>query len=211
MSSHRFTSLRRRTKREAIGFALATAGIVAVTASSAVSMADDSSPSRVATVAEQQPAAAPIAEAAAIAAPAPEAAPIPAPAPEAAPAPAPAPAALPAPMPAPAPAYPNNLDGWIQEARDILAKNGIPGSYEGIRRNILRESSGDPAAINLWDSNAIMGIPSKGLLQVIDPTFAAYHVPGTAFDVWNPVSNIAAACNYAFHRYGSMDNVNGAY
>jgi SLT domain-containing protein len=92
-----------------------------------------------------------------------------------------------------------------------MAKNGIPGSYEGIQRNILRESSGDPGAINLWDSNAIMGIPSKGLLQVIDPTFAAYHVPGTPFDVWNPVSNIAAACNYAAHRYGSMDNVNSAY
>ncbi|MGW1743675.1 transglycosylase SLT domain-containing protein [Nocardia sp. NPDC001965] len=208
MSSHRFTSLRRRTKREAIGFALATAGIVAVTASSAVSMADDSTPSRAAVVAEQAPAAI---EAAAVAAPAPEAAPIPAPAPapEALPAPAPAPEAAPA--PAPAPVYPNNLDGWIQEAMDILAKNGIPASYDGIKRNILRESSGDPAAINLWDSNAVMGIPSKGLLQVIDPTFAAYHVPGTAFDVWNPVSNIAAACNYAFHRYGGMDNVNSAY
>lgn len=212
MPSHSFTSLRRRTKREVLGFALATAGIVAVTASSAVSMADDSAPSRVAMVAEQQPAAT-TTEAAAIAAPAPapEVAPIPAPAPapEAAPAPAPAPEAAPA--PAPAPVYPNNLDGWIQEALDIMAKNGIPGSYDGIKRNILRESSGDPAAINLWDSNAVMGIPSKGLLQVIDPTFAAYHVPGTAFDVWNPVSNIAAACNYAFHRYGSMDNVNSAY
>ncbi|GGL33167.1 transglycosylase SLT domain-containing protein [Nocardia jinanensis] len=214
MSSHRFTSLRRRTKREAIGFALATAGIVAVTASSAVSMADDSAPSRVAMVAEQAPAAAATtAEAAAIAAPAPEAEiiPAPAPAPEAAFAPAPEPAPEAAPAPAPAPAYPNNLDGWIQEAMDIMAANGIPGSYDSIKRNILRESSGDPAAINLWDSNAVMGIPSKGLLQVIDPTFAAYHVPGTAFDVWNPVSNIAAACNYAFHRYGSMDNVFGAY
>ncbi|MGW5384096.1 transglycosylase SLT domain-containing protein [Nocardia sp. NPDC003963] len=211
MSSHSFTSLRRRTKREVLGFALATAGIVAVTASSAVSMADDSAPSKAAVVAEQAPAAAATIEAAAIAAPAPELQiiPAPAPAPEAAPAPAPAPEAAPA--PAPAPVYPNNLDGWIQEAMDIMAANGIPGSYDGIKRNILRESSGDPAAINLWDSNAVMGIPSKGLLQVIDPTFAAYHVPGTAFDVWNPVSNIAAACNYAFHRYGGMDNVNGAY
>ncbi|NUP25197.1 MAG: hypothetical protein HOQ44_00620, partial [Nocardia sp.] len=110
MSSHRFTSLRRRTKREAIGFALATAGIVAVTASSAVSMADDSTPSRAAVVAEQAPATI---EAAAVVAPAPEAAaiPAPAPAPEALPAPAPAPEAAPA--PAPAPVYPNNLEGWI--------------------------------------------------------------------------------------------------
>lgn len=212
MPSHSFPSLRRRTKREVFGFALATAGIVAVTASSAVSMADDSSPSRVAMVAEQAPA--PVTtEATAIAAPAAQAEiiPAPAPAPEALPAPAPAPAPEPAPAPPPAPVYPNNLDGWIQEAMDIMAANGIPGSFEGIKRNILRESSGDPGAINLWDSNAAMGIPSKGLLQVIDPTFAAYHVPGTPYDVWNPVSNIAAACNYAAHRYGSMDNVNSAY
>ncbi|MEE4023789.1 transglycosylase SLT domain-containing protein [Gordonia sp. PKS22-38] len=125
--------------------------------------------------------------------------------------PAPAPAPAPEPKPAPKPVYPNNLDGWIREALDIMRANNIPGSYDAIHRNIMRESTGNPQAINLWDSNAAAGIPSKGLLQVIDPTFAAYHVHGTAFDVWNPVSNIVAACNYAAHRYGSMDNVNSAY
>lgn len=75
----------------------------------------------------------------------------------------------------------------------------------------MRESGGNPKAINLSDSNAAKGTPSKGLLQVIDPTFNAYHVDGTPFDIWDPVANITAACNYAAHRYGSMDNVNGAY
>ncbi|GAB19648.1 hypothetical protein GOEFS_092_00730 [Gordonia effusa NBRC 100432] len=107
--------------------------------------------------------------------------------------------------------YQNNLDGWIRESLDVLRKNNIPASYDGIHRNIMRESTGNPRAINLYDSNAAAGIPSKGLLQVIDPTFAAYHVKGTAFDIWNPVSNIVAACNYAAHNYGSMDNVNAAY
>ncbi|MFH0516541.1 transglycosylase SLT domain-containing protein [Streptomyces sp. M41] len=107
--------------------------------------------------------------------------------------------------------YPDNLDGWIREALDIMGQKGIPGSYEGIHRNILRESSGNPAAINNWDSNAVAGTPSKGLLQVIDPTFAAYHVPGTAYDPFDPVANITAACNYAAARYGSIDNVNGPY
>ncbi|MET8570976.1 transglycosylase SLT domain-containing protein [Streptomyces sp. NPDC004783] len=107
--------------------------------------------------------------------------------------------------------YPNNLDGWIREARAIMAKHDIPGSYSGIHRNIMRESSGNPRAINLWDINAINGIPSKGLLQVIPPTFKAYHVPGTSWDIYDPVANIAAACNYAADRYGSMDNVNSAY
>ncbi|MEV0247294.1 transglycosylase SLT domain-containing protein [Nocardia sp. NPDC050712] len=110
-----------------------------------------------------------------------------------------------------APAYSENLDGWIREALDIMKDKNIPGTYEGIHKNILRESAGKPDAINQWDSNAAMGIPSKGLLQMIDPTFQTYHVEGTSNDVWDPVANIVAACNYAAHRYGSMDNVSSAY
>ncbi|MFH8442645.1 transglycosylase SLT domain-containing protein [Streptomyces sp. NPDC018026] len=108
-------------------------------------------------------------------------------------------------------AYPDNLDGWIRESLDIMAQHGIPGTYEGIHRNIMRESSGNPLAINNWDINAINGTPSKGLLQVIDPTFQAYHVEGTSWDPYDPVANITAACNYAADRYGSMDNVFSAY
>jgi hypothetical protein len=107
--------------------------------------------------------------------------------------------------------YANNLDGWIRQSLAIMHAKGIPGSYEGIHRNIIRESSGNPKAINLWDINARNGIPSKGLLQVIDPTFQRYHVSGTSWNIYNPVANITAACNYAAARYGSMDNVNSAY
>ncbi|MFF3884623.1 transglycosylase SLT domain-containing protein [Streptomyces sp. NPDC001914] len=107
--------------------------------------------------------------------------------------------------------YSNDLDGWIKESLDVMAKAGIPGSYDGIYRNVMRESSGNPNAINNWDSNAAAGIPSKGLLQVIDPTFQAYHVAGTSSNIYDPVANITAACNYAADKYGSIDNVNGAY
>ncbi|MFJ6661548.1 transglycosylase SLT domain-containing protein [Streptomyces sp. NPDC091377] len=107
--------------------------------------------------------------------------------------------------------YANNLDGWIRESLDIMKNKGIPGSYNGLHRNILRESSGNPNAINNWDINAINGVPSKGLLQVIPPTFDAYHVSGTPKNIWHPVSNIVAAANYAADRYGSIDNVFGAY
>ncbi|UQX00529.1 transglycosylase SLT domain-containing protein [Streptomyces sp. RerS4] len=109
------------------------------------------------------------------------------------------------------PVFANNLDGWIKEALFIMKREGIPGTYAGIHRNIMRESSGNPRAINNWDINAKNGVPSKGLLQVIQPTFAAYHVKGTKFDQYDPVANIVAACNYAADRYGSMDNVNSAY
>ncbi|GAA5023923.1 transglycosylase SLT domain-containing protein [Kitasatospora paranensis] len=104
-----------------------------------------------------------------------------------------------------------NLDTWIKDSLAVMAANHIPGTYDGIYRNIMRESSGNPQAINLTDSNAAAGHPSKGLLQVIDPTFQAYHVPGTSTDIYDPVANITAACNYAAHFYGSIDNVNGPY
>ncbi|MFH9419455.1 transglycosylase SLT domain-containing protein [Streptomyces sp. NPDC017529] len=115
------------------------------------------------------------------------------------------------PVEASKPHYANNLDGWIKESLAIMKEKGIPGSYEGLHRNIMRESSGNPNVVNDWDINAKNGIPSKGLLQVIQPTFDAYHVEGTANDLTDPVANITAAANYAAHRYGSMDNVNSAY
>ncbi|GHG61184.1 transglycosylase SLT domain-containing protein [Streptomyces griseocarneus] len=108
-------------------------------------------------------------------------------------------------------AYADNLDGWISESLDVLRSKGIPASYEGIKRNIMRESTGNPRAINDWDINAVNGVPSKGLLQIIDPTFKAYHVEGTSWDIYDPVANITASCNYAADKYGSMDNVNSAY
>ncbi|MFE9361902.1 transglycosylase SLT domain-containing protein [Streptomyces sp. NPDC006978] len=109
------------------------------------------------------------------------------------------------------PVYANNLDGWIREALSIMHEKKIPGTYEGLHRNIIRESSGNPRAINNWDINAINGIPSKGLLQVIKPTFDFYHVKGTKHDQYDPVANITAAANYAADKYGSIDNVDSAY
>lgn len=105
----------------------------------------------------------------------------------------------------------NNLDSWIKQALNVMKAKGIPGSYEGLHRNIMRESGGNPTAQNNWDVNAQNGTPSKGLLQVIAPTFNAYHVKGTTNSITDPVANITAAANYAADRYGSIDNVNSAY
>jgi hypothetical protein len=117
-----------------------------------------------------------------------------------------APAASAAPM-----AQSGSVNTWINESLKVMRANGIPGTYNGIYKNLMRESSGNPSAINGWDSNAAKGIPSKGLMQVIDPTFKAYHVPGTSWNIYDPVANITAACNYAAHVYGTIDNVNSAY
>ncbi|MFJ8828249.1 transglycosylase SLT domain-containing protein [Streptomyces sp. NPDC102467] len=109
------------------------------------------------------------------------------------------------------PVYANNLDGWIKQSLDIMKSKGIPGTYNGLYSNIMRESTGNPSAMNGWDVNAQNGTPSIGLLQVIQPTFDAYHVDGTSSDIYNPVANITAAANYAADKYGSIDNVNSAY
>lgn len=66
------------------------------------------------------------------------------------------------------------------------------------------ESGGNPKAINLWDSNAKKGIPSKGLMQVIDPTFNAYARKGFDKNIYDPLSNILASIRYAVSRYGSL-------
>ncbi|WP_280396630.1 transglycosylase SLT domain-containing protein [Nocardia carnea] len=100
---------------------------------------------------------------------------------------------------------------WIDEAIRKLRENGydIDDSEAAIIALIIeRESGGDPHAINLWDSNAAAGIPSKGLMQTIDPTFNAYALPGHT-DIWNPVDNIIAGTRYAIERYGSLSNVPG--
>jgi hypothetical protein len=107
--------------------------------------------------------------------------------------------------------YGSDLDGWIRTALDVMDAKNIPGTYEGLHRNIMRESSGNPKAQNNWDVNARNGIPSKGLLQTIQPTFDAFHVKGTKDSITDPVANIVAACNYAADKYGSMDNVDSAY
>ncbi len=211
MSKTTTSSRAKAVARTAGSATLALAAFAAIT-SAGGHKTDDVKPAAlastlIAAAEKTQPTAAAEPIAAAAPAPAAPAAAIPAPMP----APAPAPAPVLPPPPPPAPVYPDNLDGWIHNALDIMAAHGIPGSYDGIYRNIMRESSGNTQAINLYDSNAAMGIPSKGLLQVIDPTFAAYHVDGTSWDIWDPVANIVAACNYAAHRYGSMDNVNSAY
>ncbi len=66
------------------------------------------------------------------------------------------------------------------------------------------ESGGNPKAINNWDINAKRGTPSKGLMQVIDPTFRAYAMPGYNTNIYDPLSNMLASIRYAMARYGSL-------
>ena len=105
------------------------------------------------------------------------------------------------------PTYADDLDGWIAQAQSILAANGdhVP-SADAISARAMTESSGDPTVVNNWDSNAAAGTPSEGLMQVIQPTFDAYALPGHT-DIMNPVDNIVAAVRYANATYGAFENI----
>ena len=101
--------------------------------------------------------------------------------------------------------FPRAVSRWANMVSAIMVEHNIPAAYlNGILAQIQQESSGDPTAVNLWDSNARAGTPSKGLLQVIAPTYAFYAKRGlrpVKFQTL-PYANIWAALNYAKTRYG---------
>lgn len=96
------------------------------------------------------------------------------------------------------------VERWRGTGLQALSMAGSPLSWIGsLLRRMNQESGGNPRAINLWDINAKRGIPSKGLMQVIDPTFNAYAGRLRGLGVWNPLANIFASINYANARYGA--------
>ncbi|MGH3763292.1 transglycosylase SLT domain-containing protein, partial [Actinophytocola sp.] len=108
-------------------------------------------------------------------------------------------------------ASPQQVQEWIETARQVLVDQGVDPSLmnaDQMAGLIQHESSNNPHAINLWDSNATAGHPSKGLMQTIDSTFAEHHLPGYG-NIWAPVDNILAGTRYAIDRYGSISNVPG--
>lgn len=98
------------------------------------------------------------------------------------------------------------VEQWRSLAAQALRMEG-QYSVANLNRMLMQmqtESSGNPRAINNWDSNAKRGTPSKGLMQVIDPTFRAYARPGYNKNIWDPLSNMLAAIRYTVRRYGSL-------
>ncbi len=94
-----------------------------------------------------------------------------------------------------------DLDGWIAQALGLM---GLPQTLaSGVKTIILRESGGDPDAINLRDSNARAGHPSEGLMQVIPVTFRSSVLPSLADrDITDPVANITAGVRAMIANHG---------
>lgn len=100
--------------------------------------------------------------------------------------------------------FSGNVSQWADESATALRMLGQPLSLvNNVLKLIRTESGGDPNAINLWDINARMGMPSQGLIQVIPPTFAA-HRHGALGGITDPLANLYAGLNYALDRYGSL-------
>ncbi|WP_018119420.1 phage tail tape measure protein [Corynebacterium mastitidis] len=103
---------------------------------------------------------------------------------------------------------PGDLPGGVEQYRGLVEKILKAKGYDvaladTVLRRMNQESGGNAGAINNWDINAVNGVPSKGLMQVIDPTFQAHKDPGHD-DIWDPEANIRASMNYAMARYGSL-------
>jgi SLT domain-containing protein len=92
---------------------------------------------------------------------------------------------------------------WIPTILQALAMEHLPSSLLGdVLIQMQSESGGNPNAINLTDINAQLGDPSRGLMQVIGATFRYWHWPGTSWNIYDPLANIAAALNYGAHGKG---------
>lgn len=126
------------------------------------------------------------------------------------------------------------INQWILQA---CKKAGVTPSrawLKGYNTMIERESSGNPNACNLWDSNAKTpagfrkvkdfgdGITrggtsrlkgklthfqcSRGIVQCIPQTFAHYHARGTSRNIYDPVACIASSMRYVMARYKVAKN-----
>jgi soluble lytic murein transglycosylase-like protein len=93
------------------------------------------------------------------------------------------------------------VDGWIAQALQVL---DLPQSLApAVKRIVMKESGGNPRAINNWDSNARRGTPSQGLMQTIPSTYKHYVHPDLKNrPITDPVANITAGVRYMIDNYG---------
>lgn len=110
-----------------------------------------------------------------------------------------------------------NLSGQISQALGLM---GLPQKLApGVKKIIMRESTGKADAVNGWDSNAASGTPSKGLMQLIDTTFKNAVLPSLADKgIFDPVANITAGVRTMIANHGidavmdgGLTNSSGSY
>lgn len=100
------------------------------------------------------------------------------------------------------------VEQWRELAKKALELTNqfSESNLNALLTQMQHESGGNPNAINNWDINAKRGTPSKGLMQVIDPTFHANAMAGYNTNIYDPLSNMIASIRYTVKRYGSLYN-----
>ncbi|GJI54459.1 C40 family peptidase [Lactiplantibacillus plantarum] len=99
----------------------------------------------------------------------------------------------------------SGVERWKSDVIKALKKNGFAATASQVSawlKVIKRESNGDPTVVNNWDSNALAGHPSKGLVQTIQSTFDAYKFPGHD-NILNGYDDLLAGIHYMKAKYGS--------
>ena len=94
---------------------------------------------------------------------------------------------------------------WAGVVAQALSMLGLPQSLAPRYPTIMAAAIWRQTACHqqLEPSMLKDGNLGRGLLQTIGSTFAAYHVPGTSNNIYDPLANVAAAVNYAVHTYGT--------
>ena len=100
------------------------------------------------------------------------------------------------------------VEQWRQLAAHALKLTNqfTEANVNALLMQMQHESGGNPNAINNWDINAKRGTPSKGLMQVIDPTFRTWALSPYDKNIYDPLSNMIASIRYTVSRYGSLYN-----
>ncbi|WP_316964948.1 peptidoglycan DD-metalloendopeptidase family protein [Staphylococcus arlettae] len=90
----------------------------------------------------------------------------------------------------------------IKQAQSILGGEYKSSSItDHMMALAKRESNYDPEAVNNWDINAMMGTPSKGLFQMIEPTFMANAKKGHK-NFNSPLDQAISSMRYIVKTYG---------
>jgi hypothetical protein len=98
---------------------------------------------------------------------------------------------------------PGGVARWHNVALQVLDMFGRPDLLPSLMAQMNTESGGNQFAQNNWDSNAAIGQNSRGLMQVIPATFAAFAGPFARLGIFSPLANLYAATAYALKRYGA--------
>ncbi len=101
--------------------------------------------------------------------------------------------------------FPKSVTRWANIVVAVMDEHKIARKHlPGILAQIQQESNGNPDSVNRYDSNAAAGTPSKGLLQVIAPTYQTHAKKGFGNLKYQtvPYTNIWSALHYVKKSYG---------